>query len=536
MDKGNVLYNYDNFKSGHVEFNVDVSGRILDCVRISTWENVTDYIYIDIDGSVYISEEKKPSFENDDNLKNIKFIVKPKWFFLEKSFQYSTDSIGNIKKYYLEIQNKIIIDFYIAKKYCRNLFPNVTPEQWEYPHTVENFAQFINKNTVQIKGNNISFNHATSFFHNVEMNCESYWGELDNRDEIWDTKNNQNTNREYIWLSYFGRIPSSAIYNINFNNIKLLKKYKKYFNIVNNLCVSIGSGDTHEVDACFKIIELVNGDKNLFNSLMSNYDSYEQAIFFLSDIAIDRLKYVKKSGKNQEYIASLKCIPENIKLSKKMTMSEIIAIGKEFRTKYTNVENFDIAIVCQDLNMADKEYQAYENWLKNCNVNTTYESIPRNLIYSENGYIGQFLQRDDYRGPLLGVITHCCQHPNGAAKTCAQYGWKNPNGGFFVVEKNGQIIAQSFVWVKNNVMYFDNIEGYKINDANSTDIANIYKKFAEQIIGKFCIKRCVTGIGYTKISPDFFPEKTNDYMIAKDQNTFYSDAKYDTRLLAGKNE
>ncbi|MCC5611222.1 hypothetical protein LC612_31815 [Nostoc sp. CHAB 5834] len=52
----------------------------------------------------------------------------------------------------------------------------------------------------------------------------------------------------------------------------------------------------------------------------------------------------------------------------------------------------------------------------------------------------------DFRGPLLGMLTGCCQHLEGAGAESAKQGVISPFSGFYVVLQNGKVMAQSWAW------------------------------------------------------------------------------------------
>lgn len=102
------------------------------------------------------------------------------------------------------------------------------------------------------------------------------------------------------------------------------------------------------------------------------------------------------------------------------------------------------------------------------------------------------LDRYDFRGLVLGLYTDCCQHPWGAASPCAWHGVKSGNGAFFVVEKRGKIIAQSWAWRSGDVVVMDNIESL----GDSERVLPIYKAATRKLIGRLGIKAVHVGTGH----------------------------------------
>lgn len=76
------------------------------------------------------------------------------------------------------------------------------------------------------------------------------------------------------------------------------------------------------------------------------------------------------------------------------------------------------------------------------------------------GYTFTRLDPDDPRTLFLGEYTYCCQSIGGAAESCVWHGVESPNSGFYVVlDRKGDIVAQSWAWRKGDVLVFDNVEG-----------------------------------------------------------------------------
>ncbi len=78
-----------------------------------------------------------------------------------------------------------------------------------------------------------------------------------------------------------------------------------------------------------------------------------------------------------------------------------------------------------------------------------------------------------------------CLTPNGKASTCLFHGAINPNGRFFQITYQNQLLAYSWVWRSGDVLCFDNIEITKnlltIKDYDNI-LSTIYLKVAQQLI------------------------------------------------------
>jgi len=105
-----------------------------------------------------------------------------------------------------------------------------------------------------------------------------------------------------------------------------------------------------------------------------------------------------------------------------------------------------------------------EEYAKSFGITWLYSHVvpsiyPNQEKFLKDGYIGQFLDRNDPTGLLLGSLTDCCQQIGGAGANCALNGATDPSSGFFVVRNpKGVVIAQSWVWATDGGFCFDNIE------------------------------------------------------------------------------
>jgi hypothetical protein len=73
--------------------------------------------------------------------------------------------------------------------------------------------------------------------------------------------------------------------------------------------------------------------------------------------------------------------------------------------------------------------------------------------------VAKWLPRDDPRTLFVGHYTDCCQYVGGLASKCAVHSCTSPRAALLVVEKRGQIVAQSWVWEgRDGRVCFDNIE------------------------------------------------------------------------------
>jgi hypothetical protein len=150
-------------------------------------------------------------------------------------------------------------------------------------------------------------------------------------------------------------------------------------------------------------------------------------------------------------------------------------------------------------------------------------------VFQSGKLIGRFLPREDTRSLYIGEqdYSHCCQRLGDAGEYSAIHSVTSPEGAVFVVEdKTGRIIAQSWVWEKNDIVVFDNIEGRSPNGGYIAkvyinDVQNIYNQAAQAMTGK----RVIVGPSGTKIPPHSTWSSIHPQERIDTSHHVYSDAK-----------
>lgn len=82
------------------------------------------------------------------------------------------------------------------------------------------------------------------------------------------------------------------------------------------------------------------------------------------------------------------------------------------------------------------------------------------IVVTKGPYKMYMLPPDDIRNFTVGYDTYCCQHKNGAGESCTYKLTSDPFAGVCVIEKNGKVRAQGFIWTdeKMSTLVFDNVE------------------------------------------------------------------------------
>jgi len=165
---------------------------------------------------------------------------------------------------------------------------------------------------------------------------------------------------------------------------------------------------------------------------------------------------------------------------------------------YNGVLDIPFAQECAKWGNSQQQFESLQGMWMGRNI--PYSSIPK-VTLSEGDWKFYLLDRDDPRGPFLGQYTGCCQHPNGAGASCALHGASNPDGGFVVLEYQGAIKFQSWVWRKDETLVFDNVEGSCASNLHE-DAKRIYLEGVRAFRGKLGIEKLYIGVGGSDIQFD----------------------------------
>ena len=161
-------------------------------------------------------------------------------------------------------------------------------------------------------------------------------------------------------------------------------------------------------------------------------------------------------------------------------------------------------------------------------------------------FVLQVVPHDDPIGPMLGLVTNCCQHLSGAGRKCAKHGTRSPLGGFVVVRKvtvgdrhrldpvtiaAGEVIAQSWYWVGHSKgkrlgdnpdeLCFDNIEVLGGFESRAKEMVRLYEEGAASLL-KRGYKKVTVGCDYTELETPW--KKANRPLKPIDYNG-YRDSK-----------
>lgn len=190
----------------------------------------------------------------------------------------------------------------------------------------------------------------------------------------------------------------------------------------------------------------------------------------------------------------------------------------------------------------------------------TASTIPR-VTGNKGEYSYEIIRLHDMEGLTVGNQTDCCFTVCGASASSLNHATTSPNGRIFVIRKNNQLIAHSWLWRNGDTLCFDNIEVAK--KITSVDFFDVYLQAISEIldisqttespsqclknitIGRNSFDKPVDGISqYPCLVTSQVRTLPNNNQIIKDNlpqpleatssgPKLYSDAKYMQYLIAG---
>lgn len=107
------------------------------------------------------------------------------------------------------------------------------------------------------------------------------------------------------------------------------------------------------------------------------------------------------------------------------------------------------------------------------------------VLLPEESLSVKLLEPGDLRALSIGEETNCCQYIEGHASSCAAATYNNEAYAVMVVEAtNGKLsekpIAQSALWISDNTVVIDSIEGLRKDGQSYNKIAQAYSKAIDQ--------------------------------------------------------
>lgn len=121
----------------------------------------------------------------------------------------------------------------------------------------------------------------------------------------------------------------------------------------------------------------------------------------------------------------------------------------------------------------------------------------RHVVARQGNMVMRMLPPTDYANFTVGYDTCCCQHFGDAGESCTFKAVTDPFAGIVVVEENGKVKAQGFVWTdeQKNTLVFDNVE-FAGNNSLDTQLAARYRDLFYEWVKASPYKNVHVGVGY----------------------------------------
>jgi len=269
------------------------------------------------------------------------------------------------------------------------------------------------------------------------------------------------------------------------------------------------------------------------------------------DFLLENMEEILNSD-NIAYISSIqkqwpaiKAINSNITL----TLDIALAFVKSHSYQDVEIGNEKLADVSNQRRYSQQDFDTLQQ-IYNYGKQRVFSSIPR--VRGEQGdYVYEILRLDDPLAVAIGTLSDCCQELGNAAETCMEHSMVSKHGRIFVIKnKEGEIVAQSWVWRNNNVVCFDNIEvpdkqmfahgiprGMEdsgIRNEFTDEILSVYQRAAQEMVeidektysqlleeGKITqeqyeslvLRKVTTGEGYSNIKGSFVTLEKDDTLV-----------------------
>lgn len=266
------------------------------------------------------------------------------------------------------------------------------------------------------------------------------------RNKILDAHNFYSENER--WLSE-AALTLAEVFGVKYDTY--LKRVLPFM----NLC---------DATSFIKNIEYGNPKNKSLGEFLQNNVVYQKTDRYHSVHDLTELEKICHSWKN----IPLKDIKAN-RYRKILSLSEIYC--------YKKIKNVPFSREAVYWRMPEKDYIPAESiFLEGQNVPEPFDT---KTTWKCGEFVGHFLPRSDVRVGFFGHYVGCCQHFTGTGSTAAISCIKDENSQLFVIERNGRIIAGSFVWQADvndhKGVCFDSVEVLKSYEKRK-EVQSVYQK------------------------------------------------------------
>ena len=299
--------------------------------------------------------------------------------------------------------------------------------------------------------------------------------------------------------------------------------------------------DDHYNIGLKNLINICGNDSNAARKIMNNTNIGSTFTFNIDDFSKNIKSELKvlilKDTRFIEMIGNYPVIREEIG---EIPVSYEAAEKIQRSLQYDNIISVTVAREAAKTGLSQNLFEKVQKrHLKNVEYSTKFKgqftSLPENISVKSEGYNVYVLPKTDPRGLFLGKITNCCQTIGDIGGECAKAGSRDGDKGFLIIEKDGVIVAQSWIWVDNKGnLVLDSIESKGLSEVQLDRVSVAIKdwslKAKETIfINKIFIGK--TSYGITKDIRKRLELSDKDYSNDIQQYNGYMDGRVQRKII-----
>lgn len=240
-------------------------------------------------------------------------------------------------------------------------------------------------------------------------------------------------------------------------------------------------------------------------SVLSGYDAH--IIFGALDFKYDPdfrdfiLKNYESIIGNESYCDKLRILQKHFYKYRTLVASNKYTLDSLFNSLIGKYDNVDLGnnklseeISINAHTYSEDDFEVLQK-IYNYGKLRTYSSIPR-VLGSKNGFTYEVIRLDDPLALTVGCRTGCCQELGNVGEYCMTHSVTENNGRVMVVrDKDGVVVAQSWIWRDKDLICFDDIEFVKnrafVNKASKEygnfenfldSVFEVYKEAASKMV------------------------------------------------------